>query len=65
MSTRVKEAIKNILVAAVVIVEIVIGIHFYLEDKAARDAAWENSYPMANQHIVWTGAGYQGQGGAK
>ena len=60
MSSKVKEAIKDILVAVVVIAEIVIGIHFYLEDKAARDAAWEMSIPMANQHIQWTGAGYQG-----
>lgn len=60
MSGKVKEAIKDILVAVVVIAEIVIGIHFYLEDKAARDAAWAMSYPMANQHVEWTGAGYQG-----
>ena len=63
MSTRTKEAIKDILLAALIIAEIVIGINFYLEDKAARDAAWEMSYPMANQHIEWTGAGYQGVSG--
>lgn len=63
MSSKVKEAIKDILVAAVIIAEIVVGIHFYLEDKAARDAAWAMSYPMANQHVEWTGAGYQGGSG--
>lgn len=62
MSSKVKEAIKDILVGAIVAAEIAIGIHFYLEDKAARDAAWEMSIPMANQHIEWTGAGYQGVG---
>lgn len=64
MSSKVKEAIKDILVAALIIAEIVVGIRFYLEDKAARDAAWEMSYPMANQHVEWTGAGYKG-GNAK
>ena len=63
MSTKAKETIKNLLVAAVVIAEIVIGIHFYQEDRAAREAAREKSYPMANQHIEWTGAGYQGRQG--
>ena len=63
MSKRIKEAIKDILVAALIIAEIVIGIRFYMEDRAAMDAAWEMSYPMANQHIEWTGAGYQGGNG--
>ena len=65
MSTRTKEAIKDILVVALIIAEIVIGIRFYLEYldyRAAMDAAREMSYPMANQHIEWTGAGYQGVG---
>ena len=60
MRKRIKEAIKDSMVAALIIAEIVIGIRFYLEDRAAMDAAWEMSYPMANQHIEWTGAGYQG-----
>ena len=63
MSTRTKEAIKDIILAIVIIAEIVIGIRFWMEDRAARDAAWEMSYPMANQRIEWTGAGYQGVSG--
>ena len=63
METGTKEAIKDIAVAGIIIVEIVIGINFYLEDRAARNKAWAMSYPMANQHIEWTGAGYQGGNG--
>lgn len=62
MNRRTKENIKDIVLAAVVVAEIVIGARFYMEDRAARDAAWEASIPMANQHITWTGAGYQGAG---
>lgn len=63
METGTKEAIKDIAVAGIIIVEIVIGINFYLEDRAARNEAWAMSYPMANQHIEWTGAGYRGGNG--
>ena len=29
------------------------------QDEKNKAAQWIGSYPMANQHIEWTGAGYQ------
>lgn len=29
------------------------------QDEQNRRSVWTGSYPMANQHIEWTGAGYQ------
>ena len=54
-----KELIKDVLLGIVIVAEIVAGLHFYLEDKRAAEAVWFDSYPMANQNIVWEGAGYQ------
>ena len=35
-----------------------IGLNLW-KDEQDRAAQWIGSYPMANQHVEWTGAGYQ------
>ena len=35
-----------------------IGLNLW-KDEMDRRAVWMESYPMANQNIEWTGAGYQ------
>lgn len=54
-----KEWVKDILLGIVIAAEIAAGVHFYLEDRRASEAVWFDSYPMANQNVVWEGAGYQ------
>ena len=45
-----------IAVISVVIMLAMIGLNIWQEIE--RRAVWIGSYPMANQHIEWTGAGY-------
>lgn len=47
------------LLALLIVVEIILVGRFYLEDVLAKDSIWIRSYPMANQHVEWTGAGYK------
>ena len=37
---------------------IMIGLNLW-KDEQDRRSVWTGSYPMANQHITWEGAGYQ------
>ena len=53
------ERFWDYLLAVLIVVEIILVGRFYLEDKKAQQSVWITSYPMANQHIEWTGAGYQ------
>ena len=55
ISTR---ALTIIVVITTVIMIAMIGLNVW-KDEQDRAAQWIGSYPMANQHIEWTGAGYQ------
>ena len=45
-------------VITTVIMIAMIGLNLW-KDEQDRAAQWIGSYPMANQNIEWTGAGYQ------
>ena len=45
-------------VISVVIMIAMIGLNIW-KDSQERKTVWTGSYPMANQNIEWTGAGYQ------
>ena len=49
-----------IVVVAALTAAVTYGIEEYLDRKA-----WDNAatvvYPMTNQHVTWTGAGYSGR----
>lgn len=55
-----KAMILIIVVVAALTAVITYGIEEYLDRKA-----WDNAatvvYPMTNQHVTWTGAGYSGR----
>ena len=55
ISTR---ALTIIAVITTVIMIAMIGLNLW-KDEQDRAAQWIGSYPMANQGIEWTGAGYQ------
>ena len=55
ISTR---AMTIIAVITTVIMIAMIGLNLW-KDEQDRAAQWIGSYPMANQNIEWTGAGYQ------
>lgn len=57
------ERFKTIIMVALIIGDIALGAACVIQDRKAAEAAWIGSYPMANQHITWTGAGYQQIGG--
>lgn len=52
----IKEKVCMALVAVVLLAAGIIWTEVELAEKRAR--IWPESYPMANQHIEWTGAGY-------
>ena len=48
-------------VAALIILgDIALGVLIWKREAEARREAWAHSIPMANQRIVWEGAGYDG-----
>lgn len=55
ISTRVLTVLA---VISVVIMIAMIGLNIW-KDSQERETVWIGSYPMANQHITWEGAGYQ------
>ena len=55
--------VNRILTAIIVLFvlgDIALGILIWKSEAEARRKAWENSIPMANQCIEWSGAGYNG-----
>lgn len=54
------ERIKTILMIVLIVGDIALGAACWIKDRRAAEDIWIGSYPMANQHITWTGAGYQG-----
>ena len=57
---RIQTALIVIFVAA----DLALAVANYLLDRRNAEARWIGSYPMANQNIVWEGAGYQHYGEA-
>lgn len=55
ISTR---ALTIIAVISVLLALVMAGLNIW-QDEQNRAAQWIGSYPMANQHVEWTGAGYQ------
>ena len=55
ISTR---ALTVIAVISVILALIMAGLNVW-QDRKNWEAQWIGSYPMANQNIEWTGAGYQ------
>lgn len=55
ISTR---ALTIIAAISVVLALVMAGLNVW-QDQKNRAAQWIGSYPMANQNIEWTGAGYQ------
>ena len=55
ISTR---ALTIIAVISVLLALVMAGLNVW-QDEQNRAAQWIGSYPMANQNIEWTGAGYQ------
>lgn len=53
------ERIVKAVTIVVVLIDLVIAGLIIRQRVEARREAWAHSYPMANQHIEWTGAGYQ------
>ena len=51
-------ALTIIAVITTVIMIAMIGLNLW-KDEQDRAAQWIGSYPMVNQNIEWTGAGYQ------
>ena len=51
--------VLTVIAALIILGDIALGLVIWRREDAARKIAWENSYPMANQHVVWEGAGYQ------
>lgn len=45
-------------VISVILMFVMIGLNLWKDEMDRRDI-WTESYPMANQNIEWTGAGYQ------
>ena len=61
MKSKSVKALALIVVAvAALTAAITYGIEEYM-DQQAWDRAATVVYPMANQHITWTGAGYSGR----
>ena len=56
------EKLKTIIMVILIAGDIALGAACWIQEKKAAEAVWFDSYPMANQHITWTGAGYQGGG---
>lgn len=57
------EKLKTIIMVILIAGDIALGVACWVQEKKAAEAVWFDSYPMANQHITWTGAGYQQGGG--
>jgi uncharacterized membrane protein YdjX (TVP38/TMEM64 family) len=55
ISTR---ALTIIAVISAILALVMAGLNVW-QDEQNRAAQWIESYPMANQNIEWTGAGYQ------
>ena len=55
-----KERIKNLIVAILVVVELIVGIYVLFFEEEPAPTGWEHEYPMANANITWEGAGYNG-----
>lgn len=55
ISTR---ALTVIAVISVLLALVMAGLNVW-QDQKNWEAQWIGSYPMANQNIEWTGAGYQ------
>lgn len=51
-------ALTALAVISTALMIIMIGLNIW-KDEQDRKAVWFDSYPMANQNIVWEGAGYQ------
>ena len=67
MENRKEKQIKRIQIALIVIfvaADLALVVANYLLDRRNAEARWIGSYPMANQNIVWEGAGYQHYGEA-
>ena len=58
-----KETLKTTFMIIMILVDIALGIAVWKQESDARREAWENSYPMANRYVEWTGAGYQNNQG--
>ena len=55
----IKDRLLTVLAVIIVAAALALGLLNWQQDERIRREAWENSIPMANQHIEWTGAGYQ------
>ena len=53
------ERFKTALMVALIIGDIALGAACWIKEKKEAEEIWIGSFPMANQHIEWTGAGYQ------
>ena len=59
----IKDWLLTALAAIIVLAALALGWLNWEQDQRIRRETWENSVPFANQHIEWTGAGYQRIGG--
>ena len=52
------EWIKTGIVLVILAAELAFGAHLLAEEQREKENVWIGSYPMANQNVEWTGAGY-------
>ena len=55
----IKDRLLTVLAVIIVLAAVTLGWLNWQQDERIRREAWENFVPFANQHIEWTGAGYQ------
>lgn len=55
----IKDRLLTVLAVIIVLAVLALGYLNVKQDLEIRRSAWENSIPFANQHIEWSGAGYQ------
>ena len=53
-----KDRLLTVLAVIIVLAVLALGWLNWQQDEQIRREAWENSFPMANQCIEWSGAGY-------